>query len=109
MKKKEKLRRKLLSFLLTLAMVVGLLPGMGLLAYADGAPPYAGLKNTTTVVTFDGKPWYLIDYDDTTVTLLSKECVGASAFGTNQEYLEYSGSTVETAVNSYYTDSICRK
>ena len=34
MKKKEKLRRKLLSFLLTLAMVVGLLPGMSMTAYA---------------------------------------------------------------------------
>ncbi|MBQ2047399.1 MAG: copper resistance protein CopC, partial [Schwartzia sp.] len=34
MKKKEKIRRKLLSFLLTLAMVVGLVPGMGLTAEA---------------------------------------------------------------------------
>lgn len=35
MKKKRQLGRKLLSFLLTLAMVVGLMPGMGLTAYAD--------------------------------------------------------------------------
>ncbi len=34
MKKKEKLGRMLLSFLLTLAMLVGLMPGMGLTAYA---------------------------------------------------------------------------
>ena len=34
MKKKRKLGRKLLSFLLTLALVVGLMPGMGLTAYA---------------------------------------------------------------------------
>ena len=33
---KQKTGRKLLSFLLTLAMVVGLLPGMGLTAYAAG-------------------------------------------------------------------------
>ncbi len=34
MKKKRKLGRRLLGFLLTLAMVVGLMPGMGLKAYA---------------------------------------------------------------------------
>ena len=34
MQKKRKLGRKLLSFLLTLAMLVGLMPGMGLTAYA---------------------------------------------------------------------------
>lgn len=35
MKKKRKLGRKLLSFLLTLAMTVGLMPGMGLTVYAE--------------------------------------------------------------------------
>ena len=34
MKKKRKLGRKLLSFLLTLAMIVGLMPGMGMTVYA---------------------------------------------------------------------------
>ena len=33
---KQKLGRKLIGFLLTLAMVVGLMPGMSLTAYADG-------------------------------------------------------------------------
>ncbi|MBQ5548388.1 MAG: hypothetical protein IIT33_06080, partial [Prevotella sp.] len=99
-----KTKKRFLSILLSLVMVLGLMPGMSLTAYADD--PYSGIKNKTTVVKFDGKDWYLIDYDSSTVTLLAKDCVGASAFGTNQEYLEYSGSTVETAVNSYYTDSI---
>lgn len=36
MKKKRKLGRKLLSFLLTLAMVVGLMPGMSMTVHADG-------------------------------------------------------------------------
>ncbi len=35
MKKKEKLGRKLLSFILTLAMVVGLMPGMGITVKAE--------------------------------------------------------------------------
>ena len=64
---------------------------------------YASLKNTTTEITFDGKHWYLIDYDDSTVTLLSKECVGASRFGSENTY---AGSTVESAVNNYYAESI---
>ena len=33
---KQKLGRKLIGFLLTLAMVVGLMPGISLTAYADG-------------------------------------------------------------------------
>ena len=40
MKKKRKLGRKLLSFLLTLAMVVGLMPGMSLTAYAGSEVSY---------------------------------------------------------------------
>ena len=102
---KQKLGRKLLSILLTLAMIVGLMPGMGLTAYA--ADDYSSIKNTTTVITFDGKEWYLIDYDSNTVTLLSKECVGASKFNENfQDGNTYSGSTVESFVNSWYTDNI---
>ncbi|MBR4720446.1 MAG: zinc ribbon domain-containing protein, partial [Clostridia bacterium] len=72
------------------------------------ATAYAGLKNTTTVVHFDGKDWYLIEDNSTsetegTVTLLAKECVGASIFGGSSTY---SGSTVEGVVNNYYTNSI---
>ena len=36
MTQRRKLGRKLLSFLLTLAMVLGMMPGMGLTAYAEG-------------------------------------------------------------------------
>ena len=106
MKKKRKLGRKLLSFLLTLAMVMGLVPGMSLTAYAADVP-YASLKNTTSVINFDGKEWYLIDYDASTVTLLSKECVGASKFKPNEgDIYTYSGSIVESFVNNWYADNI---
>ena len=77
--KKRKIGRKLLSFLLTLAMVIGLMPGIRLTAHAED--PYANLKNTTTPVKFADNDWYLINYDNDTVTLLSKACVGASIFG----------------------------
>ena len=106
MKQKKKLGRKLLGFLLTLTILVGLMPGMGLTVYAADVP-YASLKNTTSVIIFDNKQWYLIDYDDSTVTLLSKECVGASVFNPNEpDDNTYSGSTVENFVNSWYTRNI---
>ncbi|MBQ9009556.1 MAG: hypothetical protein IJ088_09530 [Clostridia bacterium] len=76
-----KTKKRFLSILLGLVMVLGLMPGMSLTAYADD--PYSGIKNTTTVVHFDSKEWYLIDYDNSTVTLLSKECVAASQYSTN--------------------------
>lgn len=70
---------------------------------------YASLKNTTTEITFDGKSWYLIDYDDSTVTLLSKECVGASKYNESGSYVEYNNDpapTIKNAVDNYYEDSI---
>lgn len=70
------------------------------------APPYADLKNTTTVVTFDGKEWYLIDYDSSTVTLLAKECVAASQYNSSGSYVEYASSTVKTAVDNWYNNNI---
>jgi len=77
-------------------------------SFAMAKSAYADLKNTTTVITFDNKQWYLIEDNSTsategTVTLLSKECVGASIFGGSSTY---SGSTVEGVVNNYYTNSI---
>jgi len=111
MKQKRKSGRKLLSFLLTLALVLGLMPGMSLTALAWDGDPYASLVNTITVVKFDSKDWYLIEDNSTavdagTVTLLSKECVAASMYDSNGQSNTYSGSTVETAVNNYYTNSI---
>jgi len=102
---KQRTGRKLIGFLFALALV--LMPGMSLTAYADD--PYASLKNTTTVVHFDSNDWYLIDYDNSTVTLLSKECVALSKYNQNSNDANgniYSGSTVEDTVNTYYTNSI---
>ena len=95
-----------MTWLFGLLLGLALMLGMSLTAYADDTPPYANLKDTTTEITFDGKSWYLIDYDDNTVTLLAKECVGASRYNSAQSSYVYSGSTVETAVNNYYTSSI---
>ena len=96
---------KIMSFLLSLVLIVGLMPGMSLATYATDVP-YATLKNTTTVVKFDDKDWYLIDYDGSSVTLLSKECVGSSAFNENSANASYSGSIAEQFVNKWYAEHI---
>ena len=93
MKHIQKLRKLILT--------LGILAGMSLTALAEDL--YAGLKNTTTPIKFDDKDWYLINYDNDTVTLLSKECVGTSIFGSNDTY---SGSTVEAYVNNWYEEKI---
>lgn len=98
---KQKMKQWL-GALLSIALILGLMLGMSLTAYADD-DPYASLKNTMTVVKFDDKKWYLTDYDSSTVTLLSWGCVAVSEFGSSNVY---SGSKVETVVNNWYTDNI---
>ena len=100
-----KMKKRFLSVLLSLVMVLGLMPGMSLSAYADD--PYASIKNTTTVIKFDGKDWYLIDYDVSTVTLLATDCVDASAYNSYGNFVEYSNNpTVKTVVDDWYTSNI---
>ena len=97
---RQKMKR-MMSILLNLMMVLGLMPGMSLTAYADD--PYASIKRTTTVVNFDSKDWYLIDYDSSTVTLLAKECVAALQYNSSGTFVDYSSNpTVKNAVDTYY-------
>ncbi len=63
---KCKLGRKLLSFLLTLAMIVGLMPGMSLTAYADGETETATLPTSSGnyILTADvtvNSAWHPVD------------------------------------------------
>ncbi len=106
---KQKMKQ-FLGILLTFALLLSMLPGMSLTAYAYDGNPYASLVNQTTDVTFDGKTWYIIEDNSTavnagTVTLLAKECVGASAYNSGS-FVEYSLSTVKTAVDNWYSDNI---
>jgi uncharacterized repeat protein (TIGR02543 family) len=71
---------------------------------------YNTYVNTTKVISFDSKEWYLIEdnsttFDTGTVTLLSKECVAASKFNSNSSN-SYGGSLVEAFVNEYYNQNI---
>ena len=100
--KRKKTGRKLLAFLLTLAMVVGLMPGMSLTAYAAGEKAYAAYDVTTETnknksgddltalqVTFNGRQWYIIADNSVsatsgTVTLLAADgSFGKSKFSDN--------------------------
>ena len=98
-------KKRCLSILLSLVLVLGLLQGMSLMAYAED-DPYSSIKNTTTVVHFDNKDWYLIDYDTDTVTLLSKNLVAVSQYN-RRFYAEYSDNPIiKGVVDNYYTNSI---
>ena len=110
---KQKTGRKLLSVLLALAMVLGLMPGMSLTALAYDRNPYASLVNTTTTVTFNGKPWYIIADNSTavdagTVTLLAADTIYKSKFSSSSN--KYSESDVNkylgklTEVNGEFAD-----
>ena len=106
-----KMKKRFLSILLTLVMVLGQMPGMSLTALAWDGDPYASLLNNTAVVNFDGKEWYLIENNSTaanagTVTLLAKECVGTSKYNSSGSYVEYDSSTVKTAVENWYSSNI---
>ena len=101
MKKKRRFTgRKLLSFLITLTMLVGMIPGMSLTALAYDGNPYASLVNTTTKVKFNGYDWYIIEDNSTavdagTVTLLAADTsFGTSVFSQNYSN-DYSNSTVK--------------
>jgi len=98
------MKKRLISILLTLVLVLTLMPAVRV----EADDPFSGIKNTTTVVHFDDKDWYLIpnNDDDNTVTLLTKECVAASAYNENHYFVDYSNSTIKTAVDTYYNGSI---
>ncbi|SEK35195.1 Leucine rich repeat-containing protein [Butyrivibrio sp. ob235] len=100
-----RIKKRFLGFLLTLALVLGLFPGMSLTAYAT-TETYSNLVPigsedatalTAKQVTFNGYKWYIIADNSTavnadTVTLLAAESFGESQFGSSNDY---SNSTVK--------------
>ena len=95
---------KLLGVLLALVLVLGLVPGMSLTALAYDNNPYASLVNTTTQVTFNGKPWYIIAdsstaVDDGTVTLLAADTsFGLSKFS-DESSNDYANSKIKASLD----------
>ena len=89
-------RTKALSLLLCLAMMLSLVPGMSMTAYA-ATDTYTTLKNNVTVVHFNNFDWYIIEDNSTsategTVTLLAADNgFGLSKFSDNNSSV-YSSS-----------------
>ena len=103
--------RKLLNILLTLALMLGLMPGMSLTAYA-ATDIYTNLIPTNSdtdtdltnkQVTFNGYNWYIIADNSTavnagTVTLLAAESLGTSVFHGSSNV--YSTSTIKDVLDN---------
>ena len=120
---KQKTGRKLLSFLLTLAMVIGLVPGISLTAYAETVVKYLNssgeevscsdyivLTDTTNIET---ETWYVVtsdvsrenlDASNKTIHLILCDGCTLTAnsinLGTGGELKVYAGSTGETISGS---------
>ena len=107
----KKMARKVLSVLLSLELVLSLLPGGSLTAYANGDGAYSSYVGTTTTVKFNGIDWYIIEDNSTSamegsVRLLAKERVGTSQFNANRDDgNSYEGSLLKTWVETYYTNT----
>lgn len=94
---KQKMKR-FLGVLLSLAMIVGLMPGMSLTALAYDGDPYESLVNTRTSVKFNGIYWFIIADNSTavnagTVTLLAATPIEVSKFHDSSN--AYTSSTVK--------------
>ena len=74
MKQKKKNGRKLLSVLLTLAMVIGLLPGMGMTAYA------APTETLLTTITATGKEQASYSTENVATVSFSYTASGSSSY-----------------------------
>ena len=99
--------KRLLGILLSLALVLGLMPGMNLTAYA-ATETYTKLMNDKTVVKFNNHDWYIIADDSTntggTLTLLAADTsFGNSAFQTDDSVNppnDYSKSVVKAKLDA---------
>ena len=110
--------KQLMGILLSLVMVLGLMPGMSLTALAYDGDPYTSLLVTTDTnkgksgdeltalqVTFNDKPWYIIEDNSTavdagTVTLLAADMsFGLSAFSDSLSN-DYSNSKVKASLDN---------
>ncbi len=95
MKQKIKLGKKLLSFLLTLALVLGLMPGMGLTAYA--APD----ETLLTTITATGKEQASYSTANKATVSFSYTAEGSSAYIANWGWWGYGWSATVNAAEGY--------
>ena len=95
MKQKRKLGRKLLSFLLTLALVLGLMPGMGLTVYA------APTETLLTTITATGKEQANYSTANVATVSFSYTAYGSSAYLANWGWWGYGFIATVTPADGY--------
>ena len=113
MEHRKKIGKRIISLVLSLSMIFSVMLTMVPAMEVKAAGGYYS-DVLYSEVHFDGKDWYLIEDNSTTdantgtVTLLSKDCVAASAYnsadGENSKYVDYNQSTVKEAVDAYYNN-----
>ena len=96
--------KHLMGILLSLVLILGMMPGMSLTAYA-ATETYTKLKNDKTVVKFNNHDWYIIADDSTatggTVTMLAADTsFGTSAFDSSGQSNSYNNSDVKRYLDS---------
>ena len=82
MKKKEKLGRKLLSFILTLALVLGLMPGMGMTVHAAEDDQGYTLVDDNWILDSDHNGPVKVNGNDVTIDLNGHSIIGNGATST---------------------------
>uniref|UniRef100_I5AQU9 Conserved repeat protein n=1 Tax=Eubacterium cellulosolvens (strain ATCC 43171 / JCM 9499 / 6) TaxID=633697 RepID=I5AQU9_EUBC6 len=110
--------KRFLGILLSLALILGLMPGMSLTAYADDQKAYADYDVTTDdnktksgdaltalQVKFNEMSWYIIEDNSTavnagTVTMLAAESLGTSKFYDSGSSNKYSMSKIKTTLDN---------
>ena len=95
MTQRKKLGRKLLSFLLTLALVLGLMPGMGLTAYA------APTETLLTTITATGKEQANYSTANVATVSFSYTAEGSSAYLANWGWWGYGWIATVTPADGY--------
>ena len=97
------MKKRIMSLLLAILIVVGMMPSMAQNAYAS-TDIYTKLMNDATVVKFNDYNWYIIKDDSTatggTVTLLAADkSFGDSTFNGGRN-TAYNGSIVQGKLNA---------
>ena len=107
--KRKKTGRKLLSFLLTLALVLGLMPGMGLTTYA------APTETLLTTITSTGKEQANYSTEGVATVSFSYSSGGSSAYLANWGWWGYGWTATVTPADGYtitkcvfYDDANCK-
>ena len=104
-KKRKKLGRKLLGFLLTLAMVVGLMPGMGITAQAADGDTSTYTLTIPSTLTVSGSGWNATSGISATGTLESGKKLTVTASSANSWALKSGDNSVGYKLATASTDT----